>query len=113
MEHPDTRFLQNTDEVIKLVYDRNKPKVNDSSISIDPAWYISDTGKPLEDTFICSICHLVVVEPSECEKCEKVFCTKCIKKWTWTKKQELIDKGMLVGNSSIDKAFKSNCPCCK
>jgi len=84
-------------------------------VVIDPAWYTPEPGskKDIEANFICSICHTLVVDPQECEKCEKVYCGKCIKQWTWTKKQELLKHGTLVGNSSLDKAFKANCPTCK
>jgi len=105
----DSKYLPISDEVVKLVYDRNKPKVVNQSITIDPSWYVTESKKSLEETFICAICHTVVVEPTECEKCEKVYCAKCIQHWITTKKQERA----LVGNSSIEKQFKVDCPTCK
>lgn len=58
-----SQFIPVTDEVVQLVYERNKPKNQDQAMNIDPAWFVSDSPKPLEENFICAICHSVVVDP--------------------------------------------------
>ena len=85
MEKSESKFLPVTDDVVKIIYNRNKAKIDNDEVSftIDPSWYVLNSSKEknFDDTFICSICHLVVIDPIECEKCEKVYCSKCIKFW--------------------------------
>jgi hypothetical protein len=40
----------------------------------------ADIGDVLE-TFNCMICYSIPIEPMECNKCDVLFCTKCINKY--------------------------------
>ena len=78
MEKIESQFLPITEEVVKMVYERNKTKLKAraSNFHIDPSWFVNEkeSTKGFDENFICAICHHVVVDPQECEKCEKVFC---------------------------------------
>jgi hypothetical protein len=37
--------------------------------------------QPLDQDFMCGLCSFVVCNPSECDKCDKLSCTNCLKKW--------------------------------
>ena len=56
-----------------------------------------DAVREVLETFNCMICYSIPIEPMECNKCDVLFCSKCIEKY---KK-----------NSSHSQAKK--CPMCR
>ena len=38
--------------------------------------------QPVKGRFVCLQCLDVVIQPKKCKSCEKLFCSKCIDKWT-------------------------------
>jgi hypothetical protein len=53
-------------------------ELDEASLTIDPDWC---TTKPMDDHFVCGICTNVVRAPQECQQCQKLLCTGCIKHW--------------------------------
>jgi hypothetical protein len=37
--------------------------------------------QPLDPDFVCGLCSSVVFDPSQCNKCDKISCNKCLKTW--------------------------------
>ena len=61
--------------VFSLVEDQLKKQVD---VSISPEQAVNP---PIDQHFICIICHDVVWSPKECISCDSLFCQKCIEKW--------------------------------
>lgn len=46
---------------------------------LDPDLYISPIGEEDIDThFVCVVCTGVVIDPTECTKCESLYCKGCL-----------------------------------
>jgi hypothetical protein len=53
-----------------------KPKPDQLKLNEDQA-----IVQPLDQDFLCGLCSFVVCNPSECDKCDKLSCKNCLKKW--------------------------------
>ena len=44
----------------------------------------ADDFSEVLETFNCMICFNIPIEPLECDKCDVIFCQKCVKKYRET-----------------------------
>jgi hypothetical protein len=70
-----------------------------ASLQLDPEYLqtifltATDASGETPENFKCNICSQLVWEPNECNKCDHIYCSTCLKLW--------IDKG------------KQECPLCR
>jgi hypothetical protein len=95
-DHGDSsQFYALTKEEIEMVIKKSKRHAEEvtGTLVVDPSWFVEDNssksgqGEKFDQHFICGICAMVVMQPSECGKCQNCFCKKCMENWKMVQRE--------------------------